>query len=131
MKPLPKQIRHLQVVKDLGQQYPKPNYTKKYRMAIFKCLCGKEFTARVDHVKSGSVQSCGCRSHLQKKRRESDRTGATTKYIGITYDSTHKKYTGELGDLKATIGYYNSPADAAIVRDALIIMQGLDLPRNF
>ena len=32
----------------------------KIRMAIFKCVCGDEFTSRIDAVKSGHTNSCGC-----------------------------------------------------------------------
>lgn len=28
--------------------------------AMFKCFCGKEFEARMKHVKAGSKKSCGC-----------------------------------------------------------------------
>lgn len=33
----------------------------KHRKAIFKCHCGKEFTAMIDNVKKGHTKSCGCR----------------------------------------------------------------------
>lgn len=33
----------------------------KHRKAYFKCpLCGKEFLASIEHVKSNQTKSCGC-----------------------------------------------------------------------
>lgn len=30
------------------------------RVGLFKCNCGKEFTAAIVHIKNGNVKSCGC-----------------------------------------------------------------------
>lgn len=44
----------------------------KHRMANFLCHCGNEFKARIDSVKSGQQQGCGC---VQIKRaREANQT---------------------------------------------------------
>lgn len=30
------------------------------RKAVFRCHCGKEFTNKIQQIKSGKVRSCGC-----------------------------------------------------------------------
>ncbi len=33
---------------------------KRQRRALFKCVCGKPFSASISHVKRGGIKSCGC-----------------------------------------------------------------------
>jgi hypothetical protein len=41
---------------------PRPGHTHDYhRMAMYQCECGKEFEARINNVKSGNTNSCGCK----------------------------------------------------------------------
>lgn len=55
----------LQLLEDLGWQYPKESSPRKKKFALYKCECGAEFKAVTHNVKAGRTQSCGC---LQKRR---------------------------------------------------------------
>lgn len=57
----------MELVADLGTQYPKENSKFKKRFGIYKCVCGKEFKVQTDNIKSGHTKSCGC---LQAKSRK-------------------------------------------------------------
>ena len=36
------------------------NKLVNFRKALFRCYCGKKFTARIDIIKMKKVKSCGC-----------------------------------------------------------------------
>jgi hypothetical protein len=50
-----------------GMTYLAPfeNVNKK-RQGVFKCRCGIEFVARVDKIRRGETQSCGCKTVVVK-----------------------------------------------------------------
>ena len=53
------------------------NKLVNFRRALFKCYCGKKFTARIDVIKMQKVKSCGC-LQLEKlkeyhKKREAEK----------------------------------------------------------
>lgn len=54
------QNTNLVLIQDLGMLYPKETSIKKYRYAIYKCFCGKEFKTMISSVKKGNTKSCGC-----------------------------------------------------------------------
>jgi len=60
LKPLPKEINGIKVVKDYGTIFPTETSKERKRYATFLCRCGAEFKVRVSSVKNGDTTSCGC-----------------------------------------------------------------------
>ena len=60
LKPLNQEDFSMQIVEDLGRQFPKETSKQKKRYAIFMCKCGIEFRASTTKVKSAHTTSCGC-----------------------------------------------------------------------
>ena len=50
----------LELIEDLGMQYPTKISKFPKRIGLYRCVCGKEFRTRIDCVKSGNTKSCGC-----------------------------------------------------------------------
>lgn len=48
------------LLEDLGSRYPTEKSKTKARFGLFRCHCGKEFTAVISSVKTGNTKSCGC-----------------------------------------------------------------------
>jgi hypothetical protein len=70
------------------------------RVARFKCECGAEFTATIDHVKSGITKSCGCFksaviSKLKRKHGEtkSQEHNIWCKIRSRCLNKKHKQYS--------------------------------------
>lgn len=56
-----------QILGDYGVTFIKDVENDKFnqRQALFRCLCGKEFVARIQSVKEGNTKSCGCRNSMK------------------------------------------------------------------
>ena len=66
---LPKPI----LIEDLGMMYPTESSKKKRHYGIFKCgFCGTKFKTRLDTVKIGHTNSCGC--YKKRINKESNET---------------------------------------------------------
>lgn len=124
MKPLPKEINGLKIIKDLGMQYPTKNSKGKKRFSIFQCKCGDEFRAIVPNVKRGSTNSCGCYKVEKTKQKSVIHNMAGTRIYrvwedikkrcnnpknkgyknyggrGITYDPSWEKFENFYNDIK-------------------------------
>lgn len=50
----------LELIEDLGIQYPTEISKEKKRFGLYKCICGKQFKATVQNVKTGKTKGCGC-----------------------------------------------------------------------
>jgi hypothetical protein len=48
------------LIEDLGLIKLNESHKKHYRYGIFLCECGNKFTARISHVKTRALLSCGC-----------------------------------------------------------------------
>jgi hypothetical protein len=47
-------------IKDIGMKYTTHKSKRKFRFAIYRCHCGKEFETNMNSVASGNTKSCGC-----------------------------------------------------------------------
>ena len=48
----------MELLKDLGTSYPKPNSKIRRRYGLYKCECNNEFKTRIDIVNQGTTKSC-------------------------------------------------------------------------
>lgn len=61
--------KEIVLLKDLGTIYINNDNSRKHRMGIYLCSCGKEFTTKVYSIKSGRTKSCGhCNHNLTNHR---------------------------------------------------------------
>lgn len=74
------------LIKDLGMRFPTQKSKRKYRFGLYKCYCGSNFKAKVDHIKNKNTKSCGC---YQKKR-----TVETSETHGLTKHRLYKTWNG-------------------------------------
>ena len=56
-----------EVAPDTRLKSKSSNKLVNFRRALFRCYCGKKFTARIDVIKMQKVKSCGC-LQLEKLR---------------------------------------------------------------
>jgi len=89
----------IELIIDLGMQYPKETSKQKRRYSLYKCFCGNEFKAQNADVKVGHTSSCGCLQIL--KTKESKVVHGLTNHrlystwhnmIARCYNKIHKKY---------------------------------------
>ena len=89
----------IELIRDLGMQYPKETSKQKKRYSLYKCFCGNEFKAQNADVKVGHTSSCGCLQIL--KTKESKVVHGLTNHrlystwhnmIARCYNKIHKKY---------------------------------------
>lgn len=73
IKPIPPQL-----IKDLGMQFYSVSSKNKFRYGIYKCSCGIEFKTRVQNVKRGITNSCGC--YAKKRVKDTSITHGLSKH---------------------------------------------------
>lgn len=78
MHSLPENINGLKIIKDLGMN----TMTTPKREALFKCVCGDQFVAKVNAVKSKHKKSCGCLKNKDKIKH------------GLTDHPLYRKWSG-------------------------------------
>jgi len=103
MKPLKQEEYHLEIVKDLGREFPTSTSKEKVRYAIFKCTCGNEFKASTKDVRRGSIVGCKkCRSLRLAKKVSKYRTAIENVELGkkICYACKEDKPLSEFSKSK-------------------------------
>lgn len=90
------------LIKDLGLKLPTETSKRKYRYALYKCQCGKEFEAQTRSVDSGLTKTCRkCKQSDDKPLRAKRKTfksgddlidHAYNDMIRKCYDQSHKEY---------------------------------------
>ena len=55
------------LIEDLGMIFRTEKSKSKHHYGIFRCFCGKEFTAALYNINSGRQKSCGCLRHNKDK----------------------------------------------------------------
>jgi len=81
----------MELIKDLGMEYPTSTSKEKRRYGLYKCHCGNKFMTQISSVKNGNTTSCGClvKVHGQRKHRLYT---AWNHMIQRTINPEHKSY---------------------------------------